>query len=56
MKARLLAALAAGLLIGSDPAPDLSEVQSQEIPPGSRWVNTTPGGYTYIDTFSEDGV
>lgn len=39
MKARLLAALAAGLLVGAaDPAPDMGEVaEPQVIPPGSRW-------------------
>lgn len=38
MKARLLVALVAGLMVGAaDPAPDLGEVQSQEIPPGSKW-------------------
>lgn len=55
MKARLLVALAAGLMVGSDPAPDFGEVQSQAIPPGSRWV-WSAAGYTFIDEFGKDGM
>src|SRR5579872_4234806 len=66
MKMRLLVALAAALMVGSDPAPDLGEVvQDQVIPPGSRWEGggslwnfgkggvlriTTPDG-TNVSTF-----
>ena len=39
MRMRLLVALAAGLMVGSEPVPDLGEVaQPQVIPQGSRWV------------------
>lgn len=57
MKARLLVALAAGLLVGAaDPAPDLGEVQSLEIPPGSKWVETDRQGLRWIHEFGRGGV
>lgn len=57
MRARLLIALAAGLMVGSpDPAPDRSEVQSQVIPPGSRWTWTGFDGLPRVDEFNKGGV
>lgn len=56
MKARLLVALTAGLMVGSDPVPDLGEVeQEQVIPPGSRWFRTDPDGIT-VEEFRKDGL
>jgi uncharacterized protein (TIGR03067 family) len=55
MKRRLLLALVAGLMAGSDPAaPDLGEVkQEQVIPPGSKWVEIDEGG---VWEFGKNGV
>lgn len=57
MKSRLLVALAAGLLVGAaDPAPERGEVQSQVIPPGSRWLGIDSGGHPSVYEFRRDGV
>jgi uncharacterized protein (TIGR03067 family) len=56
MRMRLLVALVAGLMVGSDPAPDLGEVtQLQVIPPGSRWVRRGSDGRAYVEVFTKDG-
>lgn len=54
MRMRLLVALAAGLMVGAaDPAPDLGEVeQEQVIPPGSRWRRVENGS---VWEFGKDG-
>lgn len=55
MRTRLLVALAVGLVVGSDPAPDGGQVV-QGIPPGSRWTFTDTAGRTWVEEFGRDGV
>lgn len=52
MKARLLVALVAGLAVGSGEPPPCGEVQSQEIPPGSKWLQAN---YNWVWEFKKDG-